>query len=248
MVSLCVLNIDRYWVTRYTIETLLRNSGEVEVELLMLDNGSSDKRAIDWVETLIESKQYDNLVRVLTEREPNNIGVAKGFNKLFKVASGEHICTIGNDIILNEGWLSDLLYYNNSIDKSGLTAIYCLLDNGKYTPLLGKNDELINVWKRDDGMVFGVTLFKRELLETVGGFDESLGKYGCEDSQYAFRATALGYNNFYVPNQVSFHVGGDFGEQTEYRKEKDKNLKKAEERLKESILEMKKTKNYLIKL
>lgn len=248
MVSICLLTIDRYWITRYTVETLLKNSGEIDIELLVLDNNSTDRRTIQFIEGLIASKKYDNLIRVITEHEAENIGVAKGFNKLFRQASGEYICTVGNDILLNPGWLYDLVYHNNIIEKSGLTAIHCVLQTGRFGPLLTKNDDLINVWKRDDNMVYGTMLFKKELLNEVGGFDETLSKYGCEDSQFAFRVNSLGYNNYYIPNQFSLHIGSDFGEDTEYRKEKDKNLKIATERLKETILEMKKNKNYKIPL
>jgi len=248
MVSICLLTIDRYWITRYTVENLLKNSGGVEVELLVLDNGSTDKRAIKFVEGLVESKQYPNLIRVLTHEEPKNIGVAKGFNMLFRNATGEYICTVGNDILVDKNWLVDLVYHNSNIVKSGLSSIYCLLDKGKYTPLLCKDDCFINVWQSDKNMVYGVTLFNRDILTEIGGFDERLGKYGCEDSQFAFRLSTLGYQNYYIPSQTSIHIGGDFGEDSEYRKMKDKNLKISEAKLKETVEEMKKTKNYIIPL
>jgi len=254
-VTVCLLSIDRYWMTRYTIESLLRKAGEVHIELLVLDNGSKDKRLIAWLDELQEQlklnepnpEHYPSLVSVGYIEEPENIGVAKGFNKLFREATGDYICTVGNDITVENAWVSDLIYYCEAVEKSGIVAIHCLLDKGKFTSLLSsEKDEFVRVFKPDTNMVYGISLFKREILEKVGGFDETLSKYGCEDSQFAFRVAASGYNNFYIPGQSSVHIGHDFGEKTEYRKMKDENLKIANERLKETIDKMKKERKYFI--
>ena len=246
MVSVCLLTIDRYWVTRYTIENLLENSKGVELELLVLDNGSKDKRIVEYLSGLIKRKIYSNLLTVGIIEEKENIGVAKGFNKLFKEAKGDYICTVGNDILVDENWLSDLVYYNKTIQKSGLTSIYCLLDKGQLTPKLSNEDTLINVWQNKNNLVYGVTLFNKEIFKEVGYFDERLGLYGCEDSQFAWRLSMLGYENYYIPGQSSIHIGNDMGEESEYRKSKTDNLKIAEAKLAESINEMKKTKKYFI--
>ena len=246
MVSVCLLTIDRYWVTRYTIENLLENSKGVELELLVLDNGSKDRRIIEYLSTLIKSKRYSNLITVGVIEEKENIGVARGFNKLFKEASGDYICTVGNDILVNENWLSDLVYYNKAIQQSGLTSIYCLLDKGTLTTKLTNDDGMLNVWQNDKNMVYGVTLFNKNLLKIVGFFDESLGLYGCEDSQYAWRLSMLGYHNYYIVGQTSIHIGNDLQEDSEYRESKNNNLKIAEKKLAESIQRMNKTKDYFI--
>lgn len=246
MVSICLLTIDRYWITRYTIENLLQNSKGVELELLVLDNGSEDKRIIEYLSTLINQKRYSNLLTVGIIEEKWNIGVAKGFNKLFKECKGDHICLVGNDILVNENWLSDLVYYNKSVLKSGLTSIYCLLDKGQLTAKLSNDDNLINVWQNQNNLVYGITLFNRDIFKEIGCFDESLGLYGCEDSQFAWRLTMLGYQNYYVPGQSSIHIGNDIDENSEYRKQKNDNLKIAERKLLQSIEQMKITKKYYI--
>ena len=246
MVSVCLLTIDRYWITRYTIELLLKNSGGVELELLVLDNGSKDKRIIDFIQGLVDSKKYPNLITVGLIEEKVNIGVAKGFNKLFKEAKGDYICMVGNDILVDPNWVLDLVYYNSMVQKSGLSCIYCLLDKGEYKPLLTYDDTFLNVWQNKNNLVYGVTLFKRELLKEVGFFDERLGLYGCEDSQFAWRLSMLGYHNYYIPGQSSIHIGSDIDEKSEYRNKKDENLKISTIKLAKSIEEMKLTKKYFI--
>jgi GT2 family glycosyltransferase len=241
MISVCLLTIDRYWTTKYVIETFLSNT-ELEIELLVLDNGSSDMRTIEFVENLIASKKFNNLIKAGTIREVKNIGVAQGLNKLIKESSGEYICIVGNDILLNKNWLNDLLYYNKTIKDSGITAIHSIKSKGKFSPLLDITDEFINVWKTEDSAVYGTLFFNKSLLDIVGIFDDRLSKYGLWDSQYCWRLCQLGYNNFYIPEQSSFHIEDNFS--AEYKLLKEKELKIAEENILEIKNEMIKSKNY----
>lgn len=247
-VSICMLTIDRYWMTRYSIENLIEKALRfeddkfepvVEIELLILDNGSKDQRVIDYCKDIADVFiQHDT-----------NIGVAAGFNELFRKSTGDYICLVGNDIVLHEGWLEDLIQYNNRIDKSGITAIHCVLDKGEYTPLPANDgDLLVKVWAPKTNIVYGTCLFKRELLQSVGAFDENFGLYGCEDSQLAWRVSQSGYHNYYLPNQYSTHIGSDLEQSSEYRKMKTDNFKKSEIYLAQSVEKMRKHKNYKIEI
>lgn len=243
-----MLTIDRYWMTRYTLENLLAKAlrfqddkyhPAYEIELLILDNGSKDERVIEYC------KEVADVFIPMSE----NIGVARGFNELFKRSTGDYICLVGNDIILNEGWLQDLVQHNDNIDKSGITAIHCVLAKGDYTPLPSNQGEsLTRVWAPKTNLVYGVSLFKRTMLQTVGGFDENFGLYGCEDTQLAFRVSHSGFHNYYIPNQYSTHIGSDFEQSSEYRTMKNNNLRIAENYLKESIERMFKSKNYKVEI
>lgn len=242
MITVCLLTIDRYWTTKYVIESFLKAT-ELEIELLVLDNGSSDTRAIEFIEGLIESKKFSNLLKVGTIKESENIGVAQGFNKLIKEASGDYICITGNDILLNKNWLNHLLYYNKTIKNSGITAIHSVKNRGKYSPLLDVHDEFVNVWKTEDNAVYGTWLFNKTLIEEVGLFDERIGKYGLWDSQFCWRACQLGYNNYYIPEQHGLHLE-DYDCSERYKKNKSEEFKKSEANLSEIKQEMIKTKNY----
>jgi GT2 family glycosyltransferase len=232
-VSICLLTIDRFQMTKFCLNDLLSKSGidRKDIELLVLDNGSTDKRVID----------YGINVADIYCKEPKNIGVAKGFNKLFRLASGDYICTIGNDITVENNWLKDLIYYNEKIKNSGVSAIYCLLDKGIYNSKLG-------VYVPDSGLVYGIALWNGQLLNKIGGFDESLNGYGYEDSQFCFRAYVTGHLNYYIPYQNSTHIGSDIDSDTEYRKQKDNALKSNFPILQNTIKKMILTNNYKLKL
>jgi len=228
-VSICLLTIDRFQMTKYCVNNAIENAGIdlSDIELLVLDNGSTDKRTIE----------YGKKVSTKHVSLPKNIGVASGYNILFKMATGDYICTIGNDIYLQKNWLKDLLYYAESIKKSGVSGIHCLLDKGIFNKKYG-------VYMPSNGMIYSTTFFSKKLLNEIGGFDERLSGYGCEDSQFAWRSMMSGYNNYYIPNHSSTHLGEDFNTTSEYRKSKDENLKKNTEILQKTTNEMYKIKNY----
>lgn len=232
-VSICLLTIDRYQMTRYCLDNLLSKTGIdlKDIELLILDNGSKDKRVIEYCKSIAD----------VYIQEPINIGVSKGFNKLFRKASGDFICTIGNDITVQDNWLKDLIHYNSTINNSGISAIYCLLDKGIY-------NKRLNVFIPNSGLVYGIALWNKKLMNAIGGFDESLNGYGYEDSQFCFRAMKSGYLNYYIPNQYSTHLGEDLNIDSDYRKKKDNNLKKNLPIFQASIQRMIQTNNYKIKI
>ena len=219
-------------MTRYCLDNLLSKTGIdlKDIELLILDNGSKDKRVVEYCKSIAD----------VYIQEPTNIGVSKGFNKLFRKANGDFICTIGNDITVQDNWLKDLIHYNSTIINSGISAIYCLLDKGIY-------NKRLNVFVPSSGLVYGIALWNKKLMNAIGGFDESLNGYGYEDSQFCFRATKSGYLNYYIPNQYSTHLGEDLNVDSDYRKKKDDNLKKNLPIFQASIQRMMQTNNYKIK-
>ena len=226
-----MLTINRYLMTKYTIETLLATAGEVEIELLILDNGSTDTRIIDYC----REKATVHLV------EPVNIGVAKGFNKLFKQATGDFICTVGNDIIPTKNWLRDLVEYNQKIKDSGVGAIHCVLDKGRF-------NEDVGIYTTQAGLVYGISLFHKSLLKKIGGYNEDLSTYGYEDSEFCYRCITAGLLNYYVPMQSSVHIGHDVGGDSEYRKNKDLQLQAAHVKYQAAIKRITETGEFKIPL
>lgn len=223
-----MLNIDRYWMGRYVLEHILSNCGidRNDYELIILDNGSKDNRTIEYLsniaDTFIKSEE--------------NIGCAKGFNKLFRLAKGDYICLIGNDILLSDGWLKELIYYNETIENSGICGVYCEGEKGN---LVNKNGH--DVYMRPSNTIDGITLFNRKLLDIVGGFNEAFGMFGFEDNEFSYRVSMAVYLNYYIPFTYSTHLGFDLNKDTEYRKMKNKAIEISSQKYIDSVDEIRKT-------
>ena len=228
-----MLTIDRYRMTKACLENLIAKAGipREDIRLLILDNGSKDVRTQRYIMDVA-----DTAVLV-----PTNVGVAAGFNKLFSRITDGYICTVGNDIWLEQNWLKDLIDHQERIKLSGVSSIHCVLDKGRYTTNLG-------VFIPPHSIVYGVSLWSNRLMRKIGGFDERLIGYGCEDSQFAYRAYMTGHINYYIPGQYSYHLGEDQDQTSEYRKHKDESLQRNVTKLQETIVQMNKTNNYKIKL
>ncbi len=52
----------------------------------------------------------------------------------------------------------------------------------------------------------GAAIYRRELFDRVGYFDEQHFAY-LEDVDIGFRANILGYRNYYLPKAVAYHIG-----------------------------------------
>lgn len=235
-VSILMLTLDRYVMTKYVLEQALREVGQgITYELLMLDNGSKDQRVIKLIEEMATDKVFYG----------ENRGISQGYNHLLKRAYGEYICFMPNDILpLSENWLADLISSNDDIEKSGLTSIHCEGEKGFYSPLLNTQDTFSSTWNPKGNITSGLSLINRHALEDVGAFDETLGIYGREREQYAYRLSMLGYKNYYVPGQFSTHLGRDMNDTTEYITNKESALELSSNRYITALAEMKKTNNY----
>lgn len=210
-VSLILLTIDRFELTKKVLSTALPFAGH-EYELLVCDNGSKDKRVIDYIASL------NPAVHILHEE---NKGMQYCQNLLMTKATGDYICFIGNDITLPKNWLQDLVRYNEMIPDSGISGLHCVMHKPDIIDYNG-------VKIRKNETVFGTMFFNRSFFETVGYVNESFHPYGMDDSEYSFRSRRMGFVNYYHPYMTSQHIGHDVGENSEYRKMKDEALQKSE--------------------
>ena len=74
MISILLLTIDRYELTKQCVGDALKKAG-VEYELLVCDNGSKDKRTIEYIESLNPSYFRKN---------DENLGIGIMYNHLIR--------------------------------------------------------------------------------------------------------------------------------------------------------------------
>lgn len=204
--SICAITIDRFDISSEIILDTIRKSGVVEVELLVCDNGSQDKRIINFISEIPELTYH----RINSQNE----GVGRAFNQLMLRAKGEYIALIGNDIIMRNRWAKDAIECLETVPNPGIAAIHCV----EGLPPVSDYGVHVSVG------VFGPWVFKKELLSDIGFFHEGYFPYGLEDSDFALRSHYSGHVNFYVPGQKAIHAGHDVGEKSDYRQMKDKSL------------------------
>ena len=188
-----------------------------DFETILVDNASTDG-SVEFVE-----ENYP-MVRIIRNRE--NLGFAGGTNAGIRAARGEYILTLNNDTRADPGFVEHLrkamgadpavgmcaakmLFPDGSINSTGIciSRSGAAWDRGMYEPDRGQYDHLEEVF----GPCAGAALYRREMLDEVGLFDEDFFLY-MEDVDLAFRARLAGWSCRYVPEaKVYHHHGGTAG-------------------------------------
>lgn len=212
MVSVVILNFNGKKYLDDCITSVLAQTFR-DYEVIIVDNGSSDG-SVEYLET-----QYP-WVKVVKNRE--NLGFAEGTNTGIRQAKGEYILTLNNDTRMDNRFLECLIRVMKSDGGVGICApkmIFCdnrinsagicisrsgaAWDRGMSEPDKGQYDSQQEVF----GSCAGAALYRREMLEEIGLFDEDFFLY-MEDVDLAFRGRLAGWKCFYVPDAKVHHVYG----------------------------------------
>ena len=184
-------------------------------ETLLLDNASND-------DSLALVKQGYPWVRLISS--PVNLGFSKAGNRLLAESGSPFICFLNTDIKLDSDWLGQLV---NQIEQSPKTAAVApkmlLYDtphllNGVggcmnrlgYTWDRGMFEEDLGQYDQPAPVLFasaGASLFRRPVLQKLGGFDEGMFMYH-EDVDLGWRLWLSGHQVRTAPGAVVFHHFG----------------------------------------
>jgi GT2 family glycosyltransferase len=103
LVSVLVPTYQDWKLTRAAVNAVLANSGEHDVEVVVLDNGSD--RSVTAL--LAGCFAHDDRVRIL--RVPRNTNFATGSNLAFAASHGARVVFLNNDTEVLPGWLQPML-------------------------------------------------------------------------------------------------------------------------------------------
>ena len=215
-ISVVVVNWNRRDMLVGCLHSLERQLG-INFEVILVDNGSNDGSA-DAAESLTLSYP----LRILRNRE--NTGFCAANNQGIAVARGEWIALLNNDAEAEPDWLSEMLRVAVDDPRVGMVACKIVVfDNprridkvghliwpdgqnrGRGTGELdhGQYDRIEEVlWP--DGCA---ALYRRSMLQQIGGFDEDLFAYG-DDAELGLRARLAGWGCIYTPHAVVRHRRG----------------------------------------
>jgi len=182
------------------------------LEVLLVDNASKDG-SVSWV------RSHYPQVQVLASDV--NLGFSGGNNFGFRSARGSYIAILNNDTVAARDWVeklvqaaeqhpeygmfgSKILLYDmpERLDKAGHLMYWDGQNKGNGS---GELDDA--KYSRPGEILFPdgcAALFRRSLLEDVGGFDEKFFAYG-DDADLGVRARLRGWKAYYVPDARVWH-------------------------------------------
>lgn len=190
----------------------LRTQAHRDFETIVVDNGSQDGSVAGL------QQHYPEVCVLVLE---SNRGFAAAVNAGIQVARGEVIALLNNDTEAEPQWLAELCRALAEHPEVSFCAAKMLLFDrrdvinsaGDY---YGRNGLPGNrgVWQHDNsslsrqefvfGACGGAALYRRELFEAIGLFDEEFFAYG-EDVDLSFRAQLAGRKCLFVPGARVYH-------------------------------------------
>ncbi|MBI4317413.1 MAG: glycosyltransferase family 2 protein [Chloroflexi bacterium] len=211
-VSVIIVNWNgRHFLRRCLLS--LTNQTYPNVEIILVDNASTDGSAE-------EAEAAFPHVRFV--RNASNLGFAAGCNAGIDAATGDLLATLNNDAEAAEDWVSWLVEAVASDPNVGMAASKMVFH--QWPNIINSTGIVLDkagiAWDRhggraDDesevepieifGPCAGAALYKRELLEDVGLFDEDFFMY-LEDVDLAWRARLRGWKCLYVPRARVLHL------------------------------------------
>ena len=217
-VTVVVVNWNRCSLLERCLASLARQRGPT-FEIILVDNGSTD-------DSLNMATQYQShpRFRLSIIRNQENFGFCKANNQGIACAGGEFIALLNNDAEAEPDWLAALLSAFEGRPSLGMTASKILVHDD--AGLIDKAGHQIypdgQNWgrghgERDTGQFDHVdetlwpdgcaAMYRRAMLEQIGGFDEDLFAYG-DDAELGLRARIAGWGCLYIPTAVVRHHRG----------------------------------------
>jgi GT2 family glycosyltransferase/ubiquinone/menaquinone biosynthesis C-methylase UbiE len=211
LASVITINWNGLNELRPCLAAIAENTLVDDYEVIVVDNNSEEPGIEEAV------RPYPK-VRLIKETE--NHGFARGNNIAARAARGEYLVFINNDTLPRRDWLRPLVELQRSspaigivgsrlVDATGTTlytgsyfqpAINAYADAGRNYPA-GFGDE-----PRECEVYVGCgILLKRELFDSVGGFDPHYFQ-GHEDFDLCLKVRERGLRVMYCPRSVVVHI------------------------------------------
>lgn len=207
LISVLVVNLNgKKWLQKCMPSVL--NSDYPQIEIIVVDNGSVDGS----VEFLKENYSKIKVVQL-----NKNIGWSPANNEGMKLARGNIIVCLSNDMEVHPKWLKEIEKVMNSDPKIGIIQCNSLsmwdrktldssmnyLDRFGYSYGYAPSNHPQEVFFAE-GMAFAV---KEEVVKNIGMLDDYyFMEY--DDMDFSWRARLAGYKVYFLPSAIVYHARG----------------------------------------
>lgn len=211
LVSIVVVTYNNLDLTKQCLASLDAYSDYANMEIIVVDNASSDGSQA-WLTEW--AKEAPNRKLVLNE---DNRGFAAGNNQGLALASGQYLVMLNNDTHVTPGWVRTMVNHMRRNESIGLL--------GPVTNNIGNEarieifyDDMAQMLQRSASYThvhvgqllplrtaaFFCVMLRREVFEKIGPLDEAFGRGFFEDDDYCRRIEQAGLS-VYCAEDVFIH-------------------------------------------
>lgn len=218
LVSIIIPTRDRLDILRVCLTSLLERTTYPHLEVIVVDNGSTDPETL----TYLDQVRHEKDVVILRDDSPFNFSVLN--NNAVKQAKGTYVCLMNNDIeILTPDWLEEMLsfcgqpeigcvgarlwYPDATLQHAGvLIGFHGVAGHlHKSLPRGETGYQKRAVLHQSVSAVTGACLLvRKDIYQKVGGLDEALA-VAFNDVDFCLKVRAAGYRNVYTPYAEMIH-------------------------------------------
>ncbi|MBI1472915.1 glycosyltransferase [Escherichia coli] len=219
LVSIIIPTRNAKALVKQCIDSIFEKTTYSNFEIILVDNGSDDPSSLDY---FAELNERDN-IRVV--RDDGNFNFSRLNNEAVKVAKGELLCLMNNDIeVISPDWLDEmvsqavrpeigavgakLLYPNDTVQHAGV--ILGLGGIAGHAHLgIHRNDPgyfgRANLVQNFIAVTAACLVIRKEIYENVGGLNEKDFAVAFNDVDFCIRVHQAGYHNLWTPFAEMYH-------------------------------------------
>ncbi len=211
--------------------SVLKAMKNIEGEIFVVDNNS-----VDGTQSMLKAKF--NLPKVHLMFNKENVGFGRANNQALRLCKGEFVLVLNPDTLLQEDTLEKMIAFMRTDEKIGAAGCKLLNADGSFQlscrrsfpspevsfyKIIGlsrlfpksrrfarynltylSTEETYEV----DALMGAFMFLRREVLETVGVFDEAFFMYG-EDLDWCYRIKQAGWKIYYYSGTQIIHYKGE---------------------------------------
>lgn len=215
------------------LESLTDSAAQPSLEVIVVDNGSTDGS---------QAAVRERFPGVVLIDNGENLGFARATNLGIRHSHGDYVMFVNSDTRVFPGCIEALLEFMNTHPDVGMASPRIVGRDGRSQHVVGRGPSLRSVFRdalgfqeprcpccegpehdSDAGQMVEVelimlcfTIVRRQAMEKVGLLDEAFFFYG-EDVDFSKRFRDHGWRLAFVPGPRAFHYGGGSSERAPVR-------------------------------
>lgn len=199
--SIVIVNINNCKVLQECLKSIYQSTHELDFEIIVSDNGSSDGSQKMVRESFPAVKLIEN---------KENWGFSAASNQGLRLADARYCLLLNNDTIVKEAAFNKMIDFMDTHPEAGASGPK--LSNLDGTPQqqggrLGKKFWLSKRPIAVDFVIGAALLVKRVVIEKVGLMDENLFFYN-DDLDWCMSIRKAGWKVYFLPQAEIMHYGG----------------------------------------
>ncbi len=219
-------------LTAACLESIPPACGRLQVETILVDNGSMDGTS----DTVSRRFPWARLVR-----NDMNCGFSIAVNQGLELARGRHILVLNNDTRLLPGCLETVVAFMDAHPEAGIVTPQLVYEDGRLQNSIANYPHFAEIFigksvlrllfpgrypsklrtfdaPAEVESVVGAAMFiRKEVVDRIGGIDERFFIF-FEETDWCLRAARAGWRNFLVPGAKIVHHQGQTVNRAHVRK------------------------------